>query len=307
MGGSGKTPLVAVVAALLRELGERPSVLTRGYARAVDEDGVVVVSDARGLRADLDRAGDEPLWLARALPGVPVLVATDRHLAGALAESRLGCTVHVLDDGFQHHGLARDVDLVVVSAADLSDLPLPAGRLREPLAALRRSDALFVPEEDSVPRVALESVAPHAPVFRLARAHGVPRLVEPWGAPPRVSREAPMMALAGIARPERFFDALVADGWRVVARLAFDDHHPFTRDDVARIASTARDAGCALVLTTEKDVVRLLPLRPLGVPIAWVPLQVQVRERERFAAWLAQRLEQARGRSDGAARGGERP
>jgi tetraacyldisaccharide 4'-kinase len=148
VGGSGKTPLVAFVASLLRDLGERPAVLSRGYARQRAEDGVVVVSDGRSLCADVDRAGDEPMWLARALPGVAVLVAADRHLAGALAESRLGATVHVLDDGFQHHGLARDVDLVVVSAADLADVTLPAGRLREPLEALARADALVVPAGD---------------------------------------------------------------------------------------------------------------------------------------------------------------
>ncbi len=219
VGGSGKTPLVALVASLLRDLGERPAVLSRGYARAVPEDGVVVVSDGRSLHADVDRAGDEPMWLARTLPGVAVLVSPDRHLAGALAESRLGATVHVLDDGFQHHGLARDVDVVVVSAADLADVPLPAGRLREPLEALARADALVVPAGDEIPRVALRWVTGGAPVFRVTRSLGVPRSVEPWGAPPRVPRDAPVAAVAGIAHPERFFDALAAAGWRVALRV----------------------------------------------------------------------------------------
>lgn len=298
LGGSGKTPLVAFVAGLLRDLGERPAILSRGYARAVAEDGVVVVSDGRSLRADVGRAGDEPMWLARTLPGVAVLVASDRHLAGALAESRLGATVHVLDDGFQHHALARDADLVIVSAADLAELTVPAGRLREPLDVLAYADALVVPEGDEIPRVALELTTGDAPVFRMRRTLGVPRSVEPWGAPPRVPRDAAVLAVAGIAHPMRFFDALAAAGWRVAARMSFADHHRYTGADLQRIADTVRAAGCALVLTTEKDLMRLLPLRPLPVPVAWVPLQVEVTPDDRFLAWITDRLRAARARRD---------
>ncbi len=102
MGGRGKTPVVAYVARLLVEAGERPAILSRGYGRRRQEDGVVVVSDGRHLLADLDRSGDEPLMLARTVPGAAVLVCERRALAGALAERRFGATVHVLDDGFQH-------------------------------------------------------------------------------------------------------------------------------------------------------------------------------------------------------------
>jgi tetraacyldisaccharide-1-P 4'-kinase len=158
------------------------------------------------------------------------------------------------------------------------------------------------PEGDDIPRVALEALCGDAPVFRMRRTLGVPRLVEPWGAPPRVPREAPVLAMAGIARPERFFDALAADGWHVAARVAFADHHRFTAADVTRVARAARDAGCGLVLTTEKDLVRLLPLRPLPVPLAWVPLRVDVEPAGQFVAWLTGRLEAARAR--GAARAG---
>ena len=110
MGGSGKTPIVEYIARLLLAQGERPAVLTRGYGRRVARDGVTVVSDGTRVIADLDEAGDEPLMLARALPGVSVLVGADRYLSGRLAERRLGATVHLLDDGFQHLELARDND-----------------------------------------------------------------------------------------------------------------------------------------------------------------------------------------------------
>src|SRR2546430_12362892 len=106
----------------------QPSILTRGYGRRRPSDGITVVSDGRSVAADLARAGDEPLMLARLLPGVPVLVGANRHAAGLLAEQRLGATVHVLDDGFQHLELARDVDLLLVEEDDLADRPLPRGR-----------------------------------------------------------------------------------------------------------------------------------------------------------------------------------
>ena len=109
VGGTGKTPTVEYLARLLVANGERPVILTRGYARRRPLDGVTIVSDGTAIRADLDTAGDEPLMLARALPGVPVLVGADRHLSGRLAERRFGATVHLLDDGFQHVALARGV------------------------------------------------------------------------------------------------------------------------------------------------------------------------------------------------------
>ena len=107
VGGRGKTPLVATLARLLLEAGERPAILSRGYGRTRPEDGVVVVRDPDGIRADLARSGDEPLMLARQLPGVSILVSGDRYLAGRLAEHHFGSTVHVLDDGFQHLQLDR--------------------------------------------------------------------------------------------------------------------------------------------------------------------------------------------------------
>ena len=131
-GGSGKTPLTAHVAETLVAMGERPAVLSRGYGRAEPVDGVVVVRDTQRVVGALATAGDEPWMLAQALDGVAVVVAADRYLAGRLAETHLGVTVHLLDDGFQHFQLERGTDLLVVSPADLDDpVVLPAGRLRE--------------------------------------------------------------------------------------------------------------------------------------------------------------------------------
>ena len=127
-GGRGKTPLVAMLARHFLARGERPAILSRGYARRRPEAGAVVVSDGRHLLADLDRAGDEPLMLARAVPGAIVVVCDVRSIAAALARRVLGATVLILDDGFQHRALARDLDLVVVTPEDLQGRRAPVGR-----------------------------------------------------------------------------------------------------------------------------------------------------------------------------------
>ncbi|HEY3384187.1 MAG TPA: tetraacyldisaccharide 4'-kinase [Vicinamibacterales bacterium] len=287
-GGSGKTPVAAFVAHLLLALGERPSILTRGYARRTPSDGVTVVSDGQRELAGVDRAGDEPLMLARQLPGVPVFVSADRFLAGCLAERRFGCTVHVLDDGFQHFQLERDVDLVLISPDDISHpVTLPSGRLREPLDAARAADAVIVSDADEAAAMSVGRTLSAAHVFRLTRRLGIPQFVEPPagmdGSPGPGTR---VLGVAGLARPERFFAALAAERWVVADTMAFADHHAFTATDVRRIAGAMSQAGAAIVMTTEKDLMRLLPLCPLPVPVAWVPLEVSVEPAAEFSAWL---------------------
>ena len=294
VGGSGKTPLVAHLARLLQDAGHRPAILTRGYARARPSDGVTVVSDGERLLADLDRAGDEPLMLARRLPGVPVLVSSDRYLSGRLAERRFDCSVHLLDDGFQHFQLERDVDLVVVSGADLARPgTLPSGRLREPLDVLSGGSAVVLadvePAADEAAVGALGALGVET-IFRLARESGSPQPIDEGGRfePPAAGTR--VLAVAGLARPERFFADVGRHGWTVAGTLAFRDHHRYTRGDLARVAAAMRSAGAAMVVTTEKDVVRMLPLRPLPVPVAWLPLRVRVEPAEEFWEWLSRSL-----------------
>jgi tetraacyldisaccharide 4'-kinase len=274
MGGSGKTPLVALVARALIGLGHRPAILTRGYARPRRTDGAVVVSDGERVCAAYDIAGDEPLMLARKVPGCAVVVSADRYLAGALAERRLGCTVHVLDDGFQHLALARALDIVVVTASDVADEPMPAGRLREPLDAVRAADAVVMPTGDDL-ESELRRVGASGMMFRMARVLGEPRLVRPWGGPCTIAADK-VAAFAGIGRPESFFAELERAGWQVACRTGFRDHYRFTHGDLLRLASEAEGAGAALLVTTEKDAVRLERLPQLDMPLAWVPMEVTV-------------------------------
>jgi len=306
VGGSGKTPLVAALAKLLSDAGERPSILSRGYGRRESADGVVVVSDGERLCATVRQSGDEPYMLAQLLPRVPVFVSPDRYLSGRLAERRLNCTVHLLDDGFQHVQLRRDVELVVIDRAHLDERLLPFGSLREPISAARAADALLVSGNDTdVEAVTSQLGVEH--VFRLAPTYDALRAIGAGGGEAFEARDRRVVALAGIARPERFFAALRGLGWDVVRELVFRDHHWFTARDVDAIRRVAAEADVDLVITTEKDAVRLQSLvtqapSPDGT-VAWavLPLELVIEPPDRFNAWLAARLAAARRRRMGEA------
>lgn len=299
VGGSGKTPIVEYVARILLAAGERPAILSRGYARQVAADGVTVVSDGSTVVADLPVSGDEPLMLARALPGVPVLVGADRYLSGRLAERRLGATVHLLDDGFQHLQLARDVDLLLVAEDDLHDAPLPAGRLREDLAAASAAHAALVDAGYDAAADRIGRAVGVAPVFRVTRSIGAPRSITGARETVVVPAAARVFVVCGIARPERFIADIEGAGWDIAGSLEFHDHHAFTRRDIARISAEARGRRSAIVLTTEKDAVRLNACDLGDLPIAAVPLVVGVEPSDRFRAWLLERIgRRARGPGD---------
>jgi tetraacyldisaccharide 4'-kinase len=249
---------------------------------------VVVVRDPDGIRADLDRAGDEPLMLARQLEGVAVLVSSSRYLAGRLAEHHFGCTVHVLDDGFQHFDLHRDGDIVVIGEHDLQADTLPAGRLREPIDATGAADAFVILGQETAQALA----DLRRPIWLARRTHGAARLADGCGTPIEPSA-GPAIALAGIARPAGFFADLRSAGWTIARELPYRDHHRFDAADLARIAAAARAAGAPLILTTEKDLVRLLPFRPFEVPVAYLPMTLEIDPIEGLDQWLAHRVGRA--------------
>lgn len=290
IGGSGKTPVVGYIARLLVEAGERPAILTRGYGRRLASNSVTIVSDGTTIRVGVDSSGDEPLMLARALPGVAVVVAKRRYEAGRLAESELGVTVHVLDDGFQHLQVERDVDLLLLSEEELSDRPLPSGHLREPLTAAAVADAALV--SAGYP-AAVDRVARGAGIrtaFQVIRTLGAPRTIANPSESVVVPSQVRVFAMAAIARPERFFFDVSAAGWDLVDSMSFRDHHRFTQSDVARLTDAARSAAAAIVLTTEKDAVRLEACNLGGLPVAAVPLIVNIEPAAGFRAWLLDRI-----------------
>ncbi|MGH9140219.1 MAG: tetraacyldisaccharide 4'-kinase [Vicinamibacterales bacterium] len=290
VGGSGKTPIVEYIARLMLQQGERPAVLTRGYGRRVPRAGVTVVSDRTRVLAGLDEAGDEPLMLAQALPGVAVLVGADRYLSGRLAERRLDATVHILDDGFQHHELARDVDLLLVAEEDLLDQPLPVGRLREGLDAARAADAALITAGYDTAADRIGRAFGLAPVFRVTRTTGAPRRVGGDRDSVVVPSNSRVFVVTGIARPDRFASDILSVGWDISGAIEFRDHHRFTARDVRRITAEAKATGSMIVLTTEKDAVRLAACDLGDLPVASVPLVVGVEPAEAFQRWLLDRI-----------------
>lgn len=270
MGGTGKTPVVAAVAQWLVDQGERPAILSRGYGRAEVADGVVVVADGSQVREGVDRSGDEPLMLARQVPGAAVCVSPDRYLAGTLAERQLGCTVHVLDDGFQHLQLARDLDVLVTTMGEIpKGRVIPMGRLREPMDAAARAQVLVVSDATA------GAAATEAWSLGISQSCGARRTL---GTPVAVGRAreniGQVLAVAGIANPSRFVAALGDSGWTVADSVVFPDHHRYSRADVDRIAGTLHTSGADAVFTTDKDAVRFEALGALPFALYRVPLVV---------------------------------
>ena len=257
-GGAGKTPLAAWIAQGLAARGHRVVLASRGYGRS-DRGAVRVVSDGRQLSPSLARLGDEPVLLAGQLPGVPVMVGRDRGLVGLRALAAHGAEVLVLDDGFQHHRLARDVDLVCFDGAFGlgSAAVMPRGPLREFPGVLRRADAIAVIDGPlrAPDRQRVTGLAPEA---RWLQATRHPVSVVPLGGGPALPLTAlegqRLGMLAGIGLPAAFRRSLEALGVGVVAERIFPDHHRYRARDLVGLARGARRW-----ITTEKDALKILP------------------------------------------------
>jgi len=267
VGGSGKTPFVILLGELLKARGIQFDVLSRGYGRSTT--GVLLV-DPHGNPHEF---GDEPLLIARRL-GVPVVVGEKRYEAGLFAESQFGTRLHLLDDGFQHRALARDLDIVMVNASDFEDRLLPGGRLREPLAALKRANIAVL--EEGVPYPARR--LGRKTIWRIRRGVSIPPL------PPRVA------AFCGIARPERFFEQLRAAGVVAAVEIPFPDHHAYTEKDVRDLLKVKEEKNCAAFVTTEKDIINLQEFAAQIAPLFPATVTMELLDQDAVLSLLMEQI-----------------
>ncbi len=277
VGGTGKTPMTLWLAARLREAGYRTAVLSRGYGGSA-EKRIGVASDGKTVRMGPEAAGDEPFMMANRLPGVPVLVGRDRYATGMRAVEQFGSEVVLLDDGFQHVKLERDMDLVLLDGGRPlgNGRLLPRGTLREPPSALARADGIVLTRWASgaaVPDV-LNRYAPSVPVFKSIhapyphlflkagrKAATVPNGIGSTFNPAALS-QCRVMGFSGIARNDAFQETLRSLGAGMAGFMGFSDHHRYTDADIRLILSTARDRSADLLATTEKDWARLADRPP---------------------------------------------
>ncbi len=262
VGGTGKTPCVIGHAKLLARHGYRPAVLSRGYG-GKNQESVNIVSDGTGVRQNAAAAGDEPLLIARSLPGVPVITGAKRALTGQAAIEQFNADVLICDDAFQHRQISRDINIVLLDAERPlgNGRLLPRGELREPAESLRRADCIVLTRADKTgptpARIARIADASGIPVFRAV--HRFRELIGPDGGvlPPEHLRGKKVCAFCGIAKPASFKKILLEAEAEILSFIDFPDHYVYNRDDLEALRRhfSAQNADCRL--TTEKDAMRL--------------------------------------------------
>jgi tetraacyldisaccharide 4'-kinase len=288
MGGTGKTPLVHYIAQLLHQKKKKPAILSRGY-KGTATGKINVVSDGINILMDADHAGDEPRLLAEKLPETPVITGKKRSVTGRFAIDSYGADHLILDDGFQHMSLKRDLDLVLFNAQKLlgNGRVLPGGDLREPLSALKRADAFIIsgldtPLDDKVGEFIkfLNNLFPHKPVFTgsylpdetISRIHAGKNdtlsLLE--------GSKIPVYGFCGIAQPESFHNILKKSNMNLVGFQSFEDHHTYSLDDIRSLHNNGLSSGAQGMITTEKDMVKIRDLFPWDFPLLTLPIRFKM-------------------------------
>ena len=268
VGGTGKTPFVAYLARVLQKLGYQPIILSRGYRGSRVRTGGIVSEGSQPLLGPED-CGDEPYMLARALPGVPVVVGKDRYRAGRSIEDRYERAIHLLDDGFQHLALKRNLNLLLIDGTDPfgGRHLLPRGRLREPLRAISRADMIIVTRSHLVTdsegiELAIRHRHPTVPIaYFYHDAVGLKDLRTGKHFLLRDLMNQHVIVVAAIGNPEVFLRDLAHYQIRVADQIFFRDHHVFRQSELDGALDQAREVGARCVMTTEKDAVRLSHLQ----------------------------------------------
>lgn len=311
VGGTGKTPMTMYVAETLKQFGLRPAIVSRGYRGGAQNRGGVV-TDGRSIYMQPAQAGDEPYLIAARLKGVPVVVGKDRFAAGLLAVNEFRPDVLVLDDGFQHLKLSREVDLVLLDhRQSFGNMHLlPRGVLREPISALKRASACiftrYRADKAGSAASAIEMIKKHSPQLPLfvssclAYHYTIPRgtriaFDESTGCSPpetgRIRNAGKVFGFSGIARNHDFQDTVKRLGFRTAGFAEFSDHHRYTAQDFSSILAAAENANATCLITTEKDLVRIPSKNPFHLDLIVVGVKISFGDGEQdFTAFLKDRL-----------------
>lgn len=272
VGGTGKTPAVITIAKYLQKEGKRVAILLRGYKRHVREE-ITIVSDGKKVCASPTESGDEAHMMARHLSDIPIIAGKSRYLTGQVALERFNVDVLLLDDGFQHRQLARDVDILTVPVTQPFGNPqglLPVGTLREPTSAVQRADLILLTHTD-IPNVSLDAkevvkqLAPNALILESVHqpTHLYPLASENSERNINVHTDIKelkgkrLLAVCGIGNPDAFVATLMRCYPENVELLAFPDHHVYTEADRRQIHAAFQASGADMIVTTQKDEQKL--------------------------------------------------
>ncbi|MES0447847.1 MAG: tetraacyldisaccharide 4'-kinase [Desulfobacterales bacterium] len=316
VGGTGKTPMTLYVTELIRRFGYKVAIVSRGYKGKAEKTGGVVC-DGRKICMEPDQAGDEPFMMAKKLRSVPVIVGKDRFKAGMLAVKEFNPDVVLLDDGFQHLRLYRDIDLVLLdfnSPFGNGNL-LPRGILREPASSLSRADALILTRSDSAPgsikanfldRLMYLSqkrsvyITFHAPyIYKVIKADGDMEhidLSKSRDLDSEIIKGRKVFTFSGIARNEDFKHTVESFGCDVSGFAGFPDHHKYSDEDINKILRLAKDAGAEIVCTTEKDYARMGHSKSWPIDLVIIGIEIAFGDYEAtFNAYIQNRLSELEG------------
>ena len=286
LGGTGKTPVVMMIAETLRGNGHKPGILSRGYG-GNSRNEINVVCDGKNILLSTEVAGDEAVMMAQRLKNVPVLVGSDRYQTGRYAIKHFGVDTLILDDGFQHLALKRDMNILLFDHQRPfgNGQLFPAGELREPKKEARRADFVCITRYSgsSYPPGINEQLIKDLPLVKSTlRLDSLLNLNDGGIFDVKKLQDQPVAAFSGIANPGDFRRLLEQSGARVVYYHPFPDHHEYTLSDLKHIEDSGRKSGAKLILTTEKDAVKIKP-SSMVLPFYKVALEMEILEgRETF-------------------------
>lgn len=277
VGGTGKTPLVEETARLFHKNGYNTAVLSRGYGGKADH--VICVSDGKRIKSNAVEAGDEPMQLAKNLKGIPVIVGKNKINAGRYAEKKFNSRILILDDGFQHRKLHRDIDIITIDAVNPwgNGKVLPGGPLREPLSSLCRGDIFIITRSKNKDINSIKSTIrkySNSPIYSTFHNPVCFYSSEREKITLDSFKKKSVLAFAGIGNPKSFFNTLEHIGLNINKTMAFPDHYYYTSGDLKKIFSQASKKHADAVITTEKDFMRIQTCRS-STPLYYLRIELK--------------------------------